>query len=524
MLRFDVKMGVMLEKIRLTLSKPLSWRVSVSLLTALAFLFAYPILSANIFYNDDMRRFFDGVGGWAGHGRFVAELLTPITGSGQLLQILSTLLLVVAGLLVLRILAQNKKPNLTLLAVSSLTILNPFILGNIVYRYDSLGMTLGYTLSIAALYILTTRVRFKYVLVALMLILVLGLYQPMINVFVSGLIVLLMWKVHRIEQPNVILRFIYKSLISLVASIAIYMLILKIFPVSSSRQDIIGFNSDGVRFITNQIEKASEILFQIFNTPFLAVAGAFLFILALIGFAIVAKRYLTSTKASFSKRTVFLIYLLSPLLLLIAIPGTLLILKSGIMVPRTLASVGMLFIALVGFAVIATRKSIITTLLVISVLPVSFITYSFFFGAYNQARFEYNENIASHIEQTLISKGLSESNIIITHGRGVFQGPPQLDILEQKIPMLGYAFDYGYTQNWLSFKLKSDGFNVYHKFGSKREKDVRYNAHRELVCRNDTSMVVEQNVLYKIYKEPDMDFYTVLLRSSDNSAAYCPKA
>nr|CBX82211.1 Uncharacterized 55.3 kDa protein in gtrB 5'region [Erwinia amylovora ATCC BAA-2158] len=158
-----------------------------------ALLFIYPIIQSGVFYRDDLDRSITGQYGWRGLGRPVADILMKIlSASGHYnldlfpyTMIASCLFIAGASLLLSRHLIKLDIPNEKI--VAALLIFNPFILQNMAYRYDCLGMSVAFFLATMA-YTYDNSSVFKSISVKIITgVLSLTLYQPCANIFIGFL-------------------------------------------------------------------------------------------------------------------------------------------------------------------------------------------------------------------------------------------------------------------------------------------------------------------------------------------------
>lgn len=169
---------------RIEIAPPAS-RIFVILL-ALYLLILYPILRANRYFNDDLKRALIGHTGWDSNGRPLTTLLmkllqcydSALVDISPLTQILAVALLAWIGVLIARRYA-IRSPWMAALIAFPLGA-QPFYLENLSYKFDSLSMSLA--LLLALLPILTfANTRRGWWLGVLSLFGSLNFYQPAIN-------------------------------------------------------------------------------------------------------------------------------------------------------------------------------------------------------------------------------------------------------------------------------------------------------------------------------------------------------
>ena len=120
--------------------------------------FIYPIIHANIYFLDDIHRIESGYYHWSDLGRHLATFITSIVslsgfeftdGGGladiaPLSQLLSAVFLALSSFVFFNYLVKTTRKKAFWL--SALVALNPFFLSNLLFRYDSLGMSLAFLL------------------------------------------------------------------------------------------------------------------------------------------------------------------------------------------------------------------------------------------------------------------------------------------------------------------------------------------------------------------------------------------
>lgn len=127
------------------------------ILLALYFLILYPILRANRYYNDDLKRALIGHTGWDSNGRPLTTLLmrllqcydSALVDISPLTQIGAVALLAWVGVLIARRYAL-RSPWLAALIVFPLGA-QPFYLENLSYKFDALSMSVAVWLALLPL-------------------------------------------------------------------------------------------------------------------------------------------------------------------------------------------------------------------------------------------------------------------------------------------------------------------------------------------------------------------------------------
>lgn len=155
---------------------------------ALYVLILYPILRADRYFNDDLKRALVGHTGWDSNGRPLTTLLmkllqcydSALVDISPLTQILSIVLLAWIGVLIARHYA-IRSPWMAALVTFPLGA-NPFYLENLSYKFDSLSMSVALLLALLPVLTLGSHRR-GWWLGVLSLFASLNFYQPAINVY-----------------------------------------------------------------------------------------------------------------------------------------------------------------------------------------------------------------------------------------------------------------------------------------------------------------------------------------------------
>ncbi|HAU4326083.1 TPA: hypothetical protein F6V26_17355, partial [Citrobacter freundii] len=159
--------------------------------SGLALLFIYPLIQAGIYYRDDLDRSISGYYGWRGLGRPFADILARFfSASGHYnldlfpyTMLASCVFLGASSLALSKHLIRSDVANAKM--VAALLIFNPFILQNIAYRYDSLGMSIAFFLAVIAYTYSNKNLALEIATKLISGILALTLYQPCANIFIG---------------------------------------------------------------------------------------------------------------------------------------------------------------------------------------------------------------------------------------------------------------------------------------------------------------------------------------------------
>lgn len=113
----------------------------------LSILYVFPVILADIYYNDDLARTYYGATGWNGDGRPLAEQLIKLLCGGLPITDLAPLPLILATVFLTYMIIVYTKENLNsyldnpfLILVLLSIITNPFSMSNLTYRFDCIFM------------------------------------------------------------------------------------------------------------------------------------------------------------------------------------------------------------------------------------------------------------------------------------------------------------------------------------------------------------------------------------------------
>lgn len=123
-------------------------------LVVLSLLYIFPVILANVYYNDDLARSLYGATGWSGDGRPLGEALMLFLCGGEPVSDIAPLPLILSVFLLSYVLVLYARNNLDsvfdetfLICILMFVITNPFAVVNISYRFDSIIMFSALSLS-----------------------------------------------------------------------------------------------------------------------------------------------------------------------------------------------------------------------------------------------------------------------------------------------------------------------------------------------------------------------------------------
>ena len=320
------------------------------ILLALYFLILYPILRANRYFNDDLKRALIGHTGWDSNGRPLTTLLmkllqcydSALVDISPLTQIGSIAVLAWIGVLIARRYA-IRSPWLAALVTFPLGA-QPFYLENLSYKFDALSMSLAMLL--ALLPILTIgRQRRGWWLGVLSLFGSLNFYQPAINVYLIFVLLDVVLAQLR-EEP---LREWLKPLLSRVLQVGLTMLVYQLL-VGIHIHGWVGRESQKIHslselpLVAKNIAGFYRFIGDSFGRQWWAYFLPLLIVLALFPW-VIGIRYARRQRADHARWIGVALLLgsfLLPLAALLCLAGPMLLLLTPEFEPRVLIGVGAL--------------------------------------------------------------------------------------------------------------------------------------------------------------------------------------
>lgn len=315
---------------------------TLALYSGLALLFIYPLIQAGVFYRDDLDRAITGQYGWRGLGRPIADILMKIlSASGRYnldlfpyTMIASCLFIGAASLLLFKHLVKMDVPHAKL--VAALLIFNPYLLQNISYRYDSLGMVIALFLAVLAYTYRNESIIREGSIKIIAGVLSLTIYQPCMNVFIGLLAIDMM--IIAVKSESTIAQSIKLIIKKAVAFVCFYLVYMLFFAVkNNSRSDIILPNAEGAEKLLSTINGLKELVLSYFYGP--------VYIYFLVPVVVALIFMIVSNYAHTKKIISFMIYaLLSCFIFLVSLMGPTILLQDAPVFPRTLVSFSVLLV------------------------------------------------------------------------------------------------------------------------------------------------------------------------------------
>ncbi|MFZ1250250.1 MAG: glucosyltransferase domain-containing protein [Candidatus Microsaccharimonas sp.] len=423
-------MTTLFDRIKFLSQPSLSSKKVYSILLIVAALFVYPIINANLDYIDDNARRVDGSFGWYELGRVATEGLiriftfstsTFLSNPGQLLQILSIPVLAAAGLYFLKAVMRGSYLSWNSILVGALVVANPFLVANIVFRYDSLSMVTAYFLAIFAGYLVVNGARTPhYLLGTLLLFITMLLYQPMVLMFLLVIIcsyVYIYLSEAKRRDVALVANKIFLPLGVFMAGVVVYFAFTSVMHFSnlgtSDRGGLVAFNRTGLLLVVDNLKNGIKVSGLFLYPDLIKLSVATLFVVA--GILVAVRAFVLR-----HERTIWssLLLFLTPLALVLSIMGPFVLLQSQITFQvRTLAAgIGLVVCAVVVVVTMVhiQRYTRFAAALVLPVIIVLYcISFSFTYAATLKTQREFDALVYDEVQDYIIETEKYKESFVI---------------------------------------------------------------------------------------------------------------
>ncbi|HEF0010613.1 MULTISPECIES: glucosyltransferase domain-containing protein [Citrobacter] len=427
--------------------------------SGLALLFIYPLIQAGIYYRDDLDRSITGYYGWRGLGRPFADILTRFfSASGHYnldlfpyTMLASCIFLGASALALSKHLIKSDIPNANM--VAALLIFNPFILQNIAYRYDSLGMSIAFFLAVVAYTYKNKNLTIEVATKLIAGVLSLTLYQPCANIFIGLLaidVIIIATKKDVKVKESII--FLFKKTILFVSFFLIYMLFFS--PKNNSRAELIHLDQEGLEHLAKTLIALKEMVLSYLYHP----VYIYFAIPILISCVFMLIAYRTNIKQIAS----FILYgAVSFLIFIISLMGPTLLLQDAPVLPRTLVSFSVILVIIaIPIMRFAPRFKYAALIPVIASLA-----FSAQLSNAMKSQQEYENFVFSMIAQDIAT----HKDIVSIGTVGQLNKNERARLLIDNKPLIGH-FVFPATEFLASYQLVNKGFTqTLHGYGDEQE-------------------------------------------------------
>ncbi|AEN65383.1 hypothetical protein Entas_2655 [Enterobacter soli] len=475
-----------------SINKEISLR-NAGLLSFALILFAYfPLLNDRIYFVDDITRSIKGYFGWTELGRPLTEWLAMLMtiNSGILADItpLPQLLSIFVLSCTVLILIRNafSRVSIATVLISTTAVINPLVLGNMLYRFDSLSMVFSIMFSVLA------WEKFNNGKIALTLTLLVGclcFYQPAIAIFPLLVVYTYLKKItHKEGMSGYILKSLFVAIIScLVYFICVVKLTIK---STESRGAINSLGNSLIQHTLTGIKNSTEIAFNSYGKigSIILLCVSFIFIFCYL------KTLTTSVwnKHIPQKNLRILLLLLSPLAILICTIGVNLVLSNGYYPLRVLFPIAFIIFLMLSLPsdeniILHNIASALAACLLFVAISTSYATAS---SLYQQQR--YDSYILFSLSQYLVSSSENKNVYIF----GATEHSLSSKTAMKAFPVINYVKNNYYDMT-LSQALTNNGVkNV--QFSSKARSTSTDLAKK--ACSGEAN---------KVYSTPQYSIYSV---------------
>lgn len=431
--------------------------------SGLALLFIYPLIQAGIYYRDDLDRSITGYYGWRGLGRPFADILTRFfSASGHYnldlfpyTMLASCIFLGASSLALSKHLFKSDISNANM--VAALLIFNPFILQNIAYRYDSLGMSIAFFLAVIAYTYKNKNQRIEIATKLVAGVLSLTLYQPCANIFIGLLaidvIIIATKKDIKIKES---IFFLCKKTILFVSFFLIYMLFFS--PKNNSRAELIHPDQSGLEHLAKTLIALKEMVLSYLYHP--------VYIYFAIPILISCVFMLIAYRTNIKQIATFILYgAISFLIFIISLMGPTLLLQDAPVLPRTLVSFSVILviiaIPIMRFAPHFKYAALIPV--------IASLAFSAQLSNAMKSQQEYEDFVFNMIAQDIAThKDIASIGTV-----GQLNKNERAKLLIDNKPLIGY-FVFPATEFLASYQLVNKGFTqTLHGYGDEQENKNR---------------------------------------------------
>ena len=250
---------------------------------AIATLFVFPLIQANVTFADDTTRVIVGYPGWAFLGRPLATLISAFSSLGWVekgildigvwSQILAAALLALSAFVFNQYLKRQFHNGIFWLA--AILIINPYFLYNLSYRFDALAMTMGLFCTVYA-FSLPIKHSFGSFKSILLLIAALSFYQSDINLFIALTAIELILYSDKNSWVQLIKIISVRAAQYAIALVVYYLSIAKIFMASNhGRNNLVSLDSAGLENLADNIGHYLSLAGDFFSPPIIILMAVF---------------------------------------------------------------------------------------------------------------------------------------------------------------------------------------------------------------------------------------------------------
>lgn len=415
----------------------------LKLLTLLGFifsLFVLPIILANEYYRDDLTRILTGAYGWSSLGRPVANYVLQF-GSGSTFsavidtapftQIICIVLLTMSAFYLHKHLLERFEINTPFIAV--LPFLSPFLLTNISYRLDSMGMISGILLLTMAL-LSPKHSKWLNLYSVGLLFLSLGAYQPITNLFIALVGIELLFLFHRNNNITHVFVHLVNRMAEYIVAYSVYYFTIGLI-ATTKRKGMIPFDNQFPIQIWKNIEEFLRVSTQVYQTEFGLLC---LTLVSIAGCIAVMNIFLKQRLVLF--QWIIVLFIVS-LLCMASLFGPMVLLERTLTDFRVIPSAYIIYPVLISLGFLAFKR-----LQWLALLPIIYaITISFQYGNGMNNQRDFERQIVTRIANEVHAKDLEKS--LYTFGKVSYA--PWTQNAVNNSPLVKALIDENIAENWI---------------------------------------------------------------------------
>ena len=382
------------------------------------FFYAFPILISDSYYIDDLGRSIRGFAHWTANGRPAADEVMiflnagmPLTDTSPLPQMLAVAAFVAIGALVGKVFFDGR-PLISALAALSL-ICSPYLLENLSYKFDALTMALSIALAIcAAIFNLKSPIAVNVALKSLLVVLVFSLYQASVNIYIAFCVILFVHQVRENLSEKALFKALSQSILSLLIAFVIYSKLIAKRVISGTYSIEHSESTFDISTIISHLISYAQLALTLFENSYFRYLFAFYLLIAISAVLIIAIRYVKKNRAGGLSLIIAGFVSISPLLIILTVPGLLIFLKQPVSSPRILVGFVsvMFFILYTTHSLFSSVHKIITPILL---LPLFILLTSL--------AYSYSAALSKQWElETYITRSISEDLFSLKYNAKIF--------------------------------------------------------------------------------------------------------
>lgn len=412
---------------------------------ALSLLYLYPIIHADFaYYDDNWRALLQAQGTWINEGRALLELLhRALTFSAGTVNIFPLPLLISALALALAMRRLTfwlfMQPRFSSCLVVLPILCNPYYLGNLNYQYDGPGMNLAI---VAVIYAITLRIEpvlWRGLAAAVLIAVMLSLYQLTVNLFIGLCIIECVVGVRNQLRANELLVLIAQRVAQLLAGGVLYLLSAYQW-VNHDRGEWVALSATLGETVVGQWVYALRQI-ALLMTPGSSLLIVPMLLLAAFGFFQILSRIPRMQGTRSARLSIAVLYVLSVPALIAGIPGAMLFFASPPIEARNFIafSAVLIFLFLLNHHVLGQRWPRLRLLLVMPALFMFSLCYAY--GQVLTAKKEMAFAISGLIARDIVSQErLRDVKTFYYVGSGTDENwLPRAYPATQAMPVLGFV-------------------------------------------------------------------------------------